>query len=213
MLAQQSVCMKGRNGSTRVETTQQTSVKSEHVEQERDRQSFSTTRSMFQRQPRSIRLIVAIAGLAITFLVGVFLVGYGSKLFEDWRERRLLEEASTLLQQGNLSHAAQMAQDSPDGIRILSQRCRSWRTQRKDKILKRPLHGASGSRCCCQKIQRVSLILLLLRSALERPISRVTRLIESLRAIGTAQRSMSLLVGWHAQKVILPSRRNNSQLR
>ncbi|MGC2626028.1 MAG: tetratricopeptide repeat protein [Candidatus Udaeobacter sp.] len=116
--------MKGRNGSTRVETTQQTSVKPEHVEQERDRQSFSSTRSMFQRQPRSIRLIVAIAGLAIAFLVAVFLVSYGSKLFEDWRERRLLEEATTLLQQGNLSRAAQMAQDlarrHPDSLAALS---------------------------------------------------------------------------------------------
>ena len=116
--------MKGRNGSTRVETTQQTSVKPEHVEQERDQQSFSSTRSMFQRQPRSVRLIVTIAGLAIAFLVGVFLVSYGSKLFEDWRERRLLEEATTLLQQGNLSHAAQMAQDlarrHPDSLAALS---------------------------------------------------------------------------------------------
>jgi predicted Zn-dependent protease len=116
--------MKGRNGSTRVETTQQTSVKAEHVEQERDRQSFSSTRSMFQRQSRGIRLIVAIAGLAIAFLVGFFLVSYGSKLFEDWREHRLLEEATTLLQQGNLSHAAQMAQDlarrRPDSLAALS---------------------------------------------------------------------------------------------
>ena len=79
---------------------------------------------MFQRQPGKRRLVVAIAGLAISFLVGLFFVSYGSKLYENWRERRLLEKATTLLQQGNLSHAAQMAQDlarrHPDSLPALS---------------------------------------------------------------------------------------------
>jgi thioredoxin-like negative regulator of GroEL len=79
---------------------------------------------MFQRQPRSVRLIVAIAGLAIVLLAGVFFVRYGSKLYENWHERRLLEKATTLLQQGNLSHAAQIAQDlagrHPDSLAALS---------------------------------------------------------------------------------------------
>jgi Tfp pilus assembly protein PilF len=56
-------------------------------------------------------LVIAIAGLAIALLVGVFFVSYGSKLFENWRERRLLEKASILLQEGKLSEAAQMAQE------------------------------------------------------------------------------------------------------
>jgi len=66
---------------------------------------------MFQRQLRRGRLTVAIAGLAIAFLVGVFFVSYGSKLYENWRERRLLQQATTLLQEGKLSKAAQMAQE------------------------------------------------------------------------------------------------------
>src|SRR6476620_7694382 len=99
--------MKGRNGSTGVETTQQTSVPLEHVKEGREGQSFSGT---LQRQPRHSRLVVAIAGLAIAFLLGIFFVSYGSKLSENWRERRLLEKATTLLKEGDFSKAAQMAQ-------------------------------------------------------------------------------------------------------
>src|SRR6185436_20812067 len=113
--------MKGRNGSTGVETTQQTSGQLEHVKEGRGRQSFS---SRLQRQPRNGRLVVAIAGLAIAFLLGVFFVSYGSKLYENWRERRLLEKATTLLQEGDLSKAAQMAQGvarrHPDSLAALS---------------------------------------------------------------------------------------------
>ena len=101
--------MKGRSESTGVETTHQTSVRLDHVEQRGDR-SFTGMHS-FQRQPRSVRLALAIAGLVIAFLVTVFFVSYGSKLYENWRERRLLEKATTLLQEGKLSKAAQMAQD------------------------------------------------------------------------------------------------------
>src|SRR6476619_979925 len=100
--------MKGRNGSTGVETTQQTSVPLEHVKEGTEGQSFSST---LQRQPRHSRLVVAIAGLAIASLLGVFFVSYGSKLYENWRERRLLEKATTLLHEGNLSKAAQIAQE------------------------------------------------------------------------------------------------------
>ena len=70
------------------------------------------------------RLPVAIAGLAIVFVVGVFFVSYGSKLYEKWRERRLLEQATTFSQEGKLSEAAQMAQElarrHPDSIAALS---------------------------------------------------------------------------------------------
>src|SRR5512133_50313 len=103
--------------------------------------------------------------------------------------------------------------NSPAGIRILSQRCQSWPTQQKDKTLSKPLLGASGSHGCCQKTRKVSLTLPPRRSALGSSISPAKRLIESLRAIGTAQPFTSLPVGWRAQKVILPSRSSNSQLR
>src|SRR6266404_8054422 len=119
--------MKGRSGPARAATTHQASVQLEHAEQGRGRQSSSDTHLMFQRQLRRGRLTVAIAGLAIAFLVGVFFVSYGSKLYENWRERRLLHQAAILLQEGELSKAAQMAQelarrhpDSPAALSILA---------------------------------------------------------------------------------------------
>src|SRR5262249_40618525 len=116
--------MKGRSGPTGVATTHQASVQLEHAEQQRGWQSSSGTQSMFQRQPRRGRQAVAIAGLAIAFLVGVFFVSYGPKLYENWRERRLLNQATTLLQEGKLSKAAEMAQElarrHPDSLAALS---------------------------------------------------------------------------------------------
>src|SRR5437867_6273075 len=116
--------MKGRSGPARAVTTHQASVQLEHGEQGRGRQSSSGTHLMFQRQLRRGRLTVAIAGLAIAFLVGVFFVSDGSKLYENWRERRLLHQASTLLQEGEYSKAAQMAQElarrHPDSLAALS---------------------------------------------------------------------------------------------
>ena len=116
--------MKGRNGSTGVETTHETSVRLHDAEQKTDRQSSVSTHSTLQRQPRKRRVLIAIAGLVIAFLVGVFFVSYGSKLYEHWRERRLLEKATTLLQGGQLTEAAQIAQDlagrHPDSLAALS---------------------------------------------------------------------------------------------
>jgi len=80
--------------------------------------------STFQRQLKRRRVGVAIAGLAIAFLVGVFFVNYGSKLYENRRERRLLDRATALVQEGKLSKAAQMAQElarrHPDSLAALS---------------------------------------------------------------------------------------------
>src|SRR6266481_1900597 len=116
--------MKGRSGPTGVATTHQASVQREHAEQGRGRQSSMGRHSMFRRQLKRGRLTVAIAGLAIAFLVGVFFVSYGSKLYENWRERRLLNQATTLLQEGKLSKAAEMAQElarrHPDSLAALS---------------------------------------------------------------------------------------------
>jgi predicted Zn-dependent protease len=116
--------MKGRSGPTGVTTTHEPSVQLEHAEQGKGRQSFSGTQSTFQRQVRRGRLTIAIAGLAIAFLIGVFFVSYGSKLYENWHDRRLLNQAATLLQEGKLSQAAQMAQElahrHPDSLAALS---------------------------------------------------------------------------------------------
>jgi Tfp pilus assembly protein PilF len=116
--------MKGRSESTGVERTQQTSVQLQHVKQPGDRQSFTAAHSTFQRRSRRGRLVVAIAGLAIASLIAVLCLNYGSKLYENWRERRLLEKATTLLRDGELSKAAQIAQQlagrNPDSLAALS---------------------------------------------------------------------------------------------
>ena len=116
--------MKGRSGSTGVETTQQGPSQFERVEQGKSRESSSRTHSISHSKFTRRRLTVAIAALAIAFLVGVFFVSYGSKLYENWHERRSLQRATTLLQEGEFSKAAQMAQEvarrHPDSLAALS---------------------------------------------------------------------------------------------
>jgi predicted Zn-dependent protease len=115
--------MKGRNGSTGVEKRHRVADQLEYTEPGEGRQSSIGTHSNSQRQFRRARLPVAIAGLAIAFVVGVFFVSYGSKLYENWRERRLLQQATALLQEGDLSKAAQMAKElarrHPDSLAAL----------------------------------------------------------------------------------------------
>src|SRR5262245_41735888 len=116
--------MKGRSGWSAVDTRDQRPDQFEHVEQPAGRQSSTETRSPLQRKFSRGRLTVAIAGLAIALLVGVFFVSDGSKLYESWRERHSLEKATTFLHEGELSKAAQMAQElvsrHPDSLAALS---------------------------------------------------------------------------------------------
>src|SRR6266513_4487671 len=116
--------MKGRSVSTGVETAHHIPGQLEHAERGKGRQSPGRTHSMFQGQLTRHRLCIAIAGLAIALLVGVFFITYGSKLYKNWRERRLLQQATTLSQEGKLSKAAQIAQElasrHPDSLSALS---------------------------------------------------------------------------------------------
>jgi predicted Zn-dependent protease len=77
----------------------------------RTRQLFFRLESFFQRQVRVARLAVIVAVSAIAFLLGIVLFSYGSRLYEDWRETRLLDRATALLQEGKLSKAAQTARE------------------------------------------------------------------------------------------------------
>jgi len=116
--------MKGRSGSTGVETAHHISGQLDHAEQRRRGRSSSAMHSTFRRQLTGGRLVAAAAGLAIAFLVGVFVVNYGSKLYKNWSERRSLQEATTFLQEGKFSEAARMAQEvvrrHPDSLVALS---------------------------------------------------------------------------------------------
>src|SRR5438874_285502 len=116
--------MKGRSVSTGVETAHHIPGQLEHAERGKGRQSSGRTHSMFQGQLTRRRLCIEIAGLAIALSIGVFFITYGSKLYENWRERRLLQQATTLSQEGKLSKAAQIAQElasrHPDSLAALS---------------------------------------------------------------------------------------------
>src|SRR5258707_14743598 len=103
--------MKGRSGWTGVETTHKVPGQFDQMEQRRGRQTLSGTHSKSHRKVTRGRVIEAIAGLAVVFLTGAFVVGYGSKLYENWRARRSLQKATTFLQEEKLSQAAQMAQE------------------------------------------------------------------------------------------------------
>jgi len=87
------------------------------------RQLFLTLESLFQRQRWPTRLAVMVAVLAIAFLVGALSFRYGSRLYDDWRQNRLLHRATALLQEGKLSKAAQTAQEllarHPDSLPAL----------------------------------------------------------------------------------------------
>ena len=77
----------------------------------RTRQLFFGLESFFRRQLRVARLAVIVVVSAIAFLLGIVLFSYGSRLYEDWRETRLLDRATALLQEGKLSKAAQTARE------------------------------------------------------------------------------------------------------
>ena len=103
--------MKERNGSTGFETTHVLSKHLEPPEYARGRQSFSVAKPLLQRRLRPARLALAVAGLAIAVLLGTFVVTYGSKFYQNWRENRLLDRASALLQEGKPSKAAQITRE------------------------------------------------------------------------------------------------------
>ncbi|MGB9474384.1 MAG: hypothetical protein WCE87_04865 [Candidatus Udaeobacter sp.] len=70
-----------------------------------------------------VRLALITGALAITVLLGTLFVGYGSKLYETWRQTSLLHQATLMLQQGKLSEATQTAREllakHPDSLPAL----------------------------------------------------------------------------------------------
>jgi hypothetical protein len=79
--------------------------------------------SFFQRQLWPARVALIAAALAIVILLSAFFVSYGSKLYKNWRQTRLLHEAASMLQEGKLSEAAQTAREllaqHPDSLPAL----------------------------------------------------------------------------------------------
>jgi len=87
------------------------------------RKSFLGLKSSFQHNLWPARLAHMVTALVIAFLLGALFFNYGSKLFEDWRQNRLLHRAAALLQEGKLSEASQAAQEllgqHPDSLPAL----------------------------------------------------------------------------------------------
>lgn len=95
----------------------------ERVEQTSGRSLNGTDSSVQGKRNRS-RVTIAVAGLAIALSAAAFVIGDGSKVYEKWRERGLLEKAATALKEGKFGKAAQMADEvvrrHPDSIAALS---------------------------------------------------------------------------------------------
>ena len=86
-------------------------------------QSLFGLESFFQRQLWPARVALVAAGLAIAIVLGTLFLRYGLKLYEDWRQTRLLHEAALMLQQGRFNEATQTARkllaQRPDSQPIL----------------------------------------------------------------------------------------------
>src|ERR1051326_319828 len=78
---------------------------------ERDRHSLRDRASSFQRRLWPARLPVMVPAVLIAFLLGALFVSYGSKFYEDWRQNRLLHQASALLHEGKFDEASHKAQE------------------------------------------------------------------------------------------------------
>jgi hypothetical protein len=75
----------------------------------RIRQLLFGLESFFQRQLWPVRVALLTAGLLIAVGCGVFFFRYGFRLYEEWRQTRLLQQAASMLQQGRFSEAEQTA--------------------------------------------------------------------------------------------------------
>jgi thioredoxin-like negative regulator of GroEL len=89
----------------------------------RIRQSLFGLESFFQRQLWPARLALVVGGLGLAILLGALFFSYGSKLYEDWHQTRLLHEAVSMLQEGKFSEATQTAREllarRPDSLPVL----------------------------------------------------------------------------------------------
>jgi len=77
----------------------------------RIRRSLFGLESFFQRQLWPARVALIAAALAIAIVLGALFFRYGLRLYEDWRQTRLLHEAASMLQQGRFSEATQTARE------------------------------------------------------------------------------------------------------
>jgi thioredoxin-like negative regulator of GroEL len=75
------------------------------------RQSLFGLESFFQRQLWPARLALVVAALAIAILLGALFFRYGLKLYANWHQTRLLQQAGSMLQQRRFTEATQTARE------------------------------------------------------------------------------------------------------
>ena len=76
------------------------------TEDRRSPQLFRHLKPFFQRQRWPARLAFLIAASALAIFLAIILFRYGSSVYNDWLERRLLHRAASMLQQEKFEQAA-----------------------------------------------------------------------------------------------------------
>src|SRR5438876_1805069 len=66
---------------------------------------------IFGRDLSPARIALLIGATALAIILGVVFFSYGSKVYNHWRETRLLQRATSTLQQGKFQQAAQTARE------------------------------------------------------------------------------------------------------
>jgi Tfp pilus assembly protein PilF len=72
---------------------------------------FPVLESFFQRQLWPARLALLVAAFVVAVLLSVAFFSYGSKLYRDWHQSRLLHRAASMLQEERFTEAAQTARE------------------------------------------------------------------------------------------------------
>src|SRR6266571_3168142 len=93
------------------------------AEHRRTRQLFFGLESFFKRQAWPARLGLLVAAAALVVVLDILFLHYGSKLYRDWHQSRLLHGAASMRQEEKLSRAAQRAREvvklDPDSLLAL----------------------------------------------------------------------------------------------
>src|SRR5438105_2036918 len=93
------------------------------AEHRRTRQLFLGPESFFKRRAWPARLALLVSAAALVVVLDVLFLHYGSKLYGDWHQNRLLHEAASMLQEEKFSRAAQRAREvvklDPDSLLAL----------------------------------------------------------------------------------------------
>jgi Tfp pilus assembly protein PilF len=90
------------------------------AEHRRSSQLIPGLKSFLQRQRLAARVAFLIAASALAIFLGIVFFNYGSNVYSEWHERRLLHRAASMLQQEKFKQAAQTAREAvkldPDSL-------------------------------------------------------------------------------------------------